>query len=61
LRLAFETNLDAKPLIQVDRGYPYTSHMFWDLKKEFGFKISMSKVSKCLDNQPLEAFWGTYK
>jgi len=61
IRLAFEANPGAKPWIQTDRGSQYTSHMFWDLKKEFKFKISMSRVSKCLDNQPIESFWGTYK
>ena len=35
--------------------------MFWNLKEEFRFKISMSRVGRCLDNQPIESFWGTYK
>jgi putative transposase len=61
LRMAFESNPGATPLIQVDRGSQYTSHMFWNLKEEFRFEMSMSRVSKCLDNQPIEAFWGTYK
>lgn len=59
--MAFESNPGATPLIQVDRGSQYTSHMFWNLKEEFRFEISMSRVNKCLDNQPIEAFWGTYK
>ena len=28
---------------------------------KYGFKISMLRVSKCLDNQPIEAFWGILK
>ena len=61
IRMAFEVNPGAIPFIQTDRGFQYTSHMFWNLKKEFKFEISMSPVGKCLDNQPIETFWGTYK
>ena len=61
MKAAFMSNPGAKPMVQVDRGSQYTSGMFWDLKKEYGFEISMSRASKCLDNQPIESFWGTYK
>ena len=42
IRMAYEANRGATPLIQTDRGSQYTSHMFWNLKEEFKFEISMS-------------------
>ena len=35
--------------------------MFWNLKEEFGFDISMSRATKCLDNHRIESLWGIYK
>ena len=61
IRMANEANPGATSLIQTDRGSQCTSHMVWNLKEEFKFEISMSRVSICLDNQPIESFWGTYK
>ena len=61
LDLAFEANPKAKPYIQSDRGSQYTSGMYREMSLKYGFKISMSRVSKCLDNQPIESFWGTLK
>ena len=61
LELAFEANPDAKPYIHSDRGCQYTSGMYREMSLKHGFKISMSRVSKCLDNQPIESFWGTLK
>jgi transposase InsO family protein len=61
LDLAFEANPNAKPYIQTDRGSQYTSGMYREMSLKYGFKISMSRVSKCLDNQPIESFWGTLK
>ena len=61
LEMAFETNPDAKPYIQSDRASQYTSGAYRALSIEHEFKISMSRVSKCLDYQPIESFWGTLK
>lgn len=61
LEMAFEANPSAKPYIQTDRGCQYTSGMYHEMSLEYGFKISMSRVSMCLDNQPIESFWGTLK
>lgn len=61
LNLAFEANPGVKPYIQADRGSQYTSGMYREMSLKYGFKISMSRVSKCLDNQPIESFWGTLK
>lgn len=49
------------PLLHSDRGFQYTSHEYNRLKVKYGFTKSMSRVSRCLDNQPIERFWGTYK
>ncbi|HJB23760.1 IS3 family transposase [Jeotgalibaca ciconiae] len=49
---------DVKPettLIHSDRGSQYTSHAFNKMIH------SMSRVSKCIDNGPMEGFWGTLK
>lgn len=61
VRKAFEANKGAQPLIHSDRGFQYTSHAYKALRDEFTFTVSMSRVSKCLDNQPIESFWGTLK
>lgn len=61
LRQAFESNKDVHPLVHSDRGFQYTSHAYQALRKSFNFTTSMSRVSKCLDNQPIESFWGTLK
>lgn len=58
---AYEKNPDVKPLLHSDRGSQYTSHDYHDLQRKNKFMISMSRVSRCLDNQPIERFWGIYK
>lgn len=49
------------PLLPSDRGFPYTSHEYNRLKVKYRFTKSMSRVSRCLDNQPIERFGVTYK
>jgi len=61
LKKAYEKNPGVIPLIQSDRGFQYTSHEYNRLHVKYGFRKSMSRVSRCLDNQPIERFWGTYK
>lgn len=61
LKKAFNTYPNSHPLIHSDRGYQYTSNQYQLLKEKYGFEISMSRVSRCLDNQPIENFWGTLK
>lgn len=61
LKKAFDKYPDSQPLIHSDRGFQYTSNQYKILQEKYGFKISMSRVSKCLDNQPIENFWGTLK
>lgn len=38
-----------------------TSHEYLRLNMKNNFKKSMSRVSRCLDNQPIERFLGTFK
>lgn len=47
-------------MLHSDRGFQYTSLTF---KKLFAKKItqSMSRVGRCIDNGPMEAFWGILK
>ena len=55
---------DIKPgttLIHSDCGSQYTSHAFNKVIKDNDLIHSMSRVSKCIDNGPIEGFWGTLK
>jgi transposase InsO family protein len=52
---------DARPLFHSDRGFQYTSRVFHEKLKEAGMKQSMSRVARCLDNSPMEGFWGIMK
>lgn len=61
LEEAFEKNPCAHPIIHSDRGSQYTSYMYQELKEEYGFTQSMSRAGYCIDNQPIERFFGTLK
>jgi putative transposase len=49
------------PLIHSDRGVQYTSRGFKQKIEKAGMTQSMSRVGKCIDNGPMESFWGTIK
>lgn len=49
------------PMVHSDRGFQYTSKGFKRLVDEAGIIHSMSRVARCLDNAPIENFWGTLK
>ncbi|MFD2043878.1 transposase, partial [Ornithinibacillus salinisoli] len=49
------------PLIHSDRGYQYTSREFKRKIDKAKMTHSMSRVGKCIDNAPMESFWGTLK
>ena len=51
----------AKPLFHSDRGYQYTSKAFKTKLDKAEMAQSMSRVGRCIDNGPMEAFWGTLK
>ena len=50
-----------EPLIHSDRGYQYTSYGFKSRIKKLKMTHSMSRVGRCIDNGPMESFWGTLK
>lgn len=52
---------NAKPIFHSDRGYQYTSKFFKKKLDDAGMMQSMSRVSRCIDNGPMEAFWGMLK
>jgi transposase InsO family protein len=52
---------DARPLFHSDRGFQYTSRQFYTRLKEHHMKQSMSRVAHCIDNGPMEGFWGILK
>ncbi len=48
-------------MIHSDQGYQYTHPEFIGLLREFGVKQSMSRRGNCLDNAPIESFFGHLK
>ncbi|WP_307449187.1 IS3 family transposase [Paenibacillus sp. V4I3] len=60
VKLALRATPGSKPMLHSDRGFQYTSLKF---KRLFGEKLtqSMSRVGRCIDNGPMEAFWGILK
>jgi putative transposase len=61
LDLALQAAPSSTPMLHSDRGFQYTS---WGFKKRLearGLTQSMSRVGRCIDNGPMEAFWGTLK
>lgn len=56
-----KANPDAHPLFHSDRGYQYTSRAFHQKLIEAEMKQSMSRVAHCIDNGPMEGFWGILK
>ena len=59
--IAVENNPEAHPLFHSDRGFQYTSPTFIQKLQEAGMTRSMSRVGKCVDNGPMEGFWGILK
>jgi transposase InsO family protein len=52
---------DTRPLFHSDRGFQYTSRQFCTRLKKHHMKQSMSRVAHCIDNGPMEGFWGILK
>lgn len=59
--LAVNLNPGAMPMFHSDRGYQYTSIAFRKMLDITGCTQSMSRIGRCLDNAPMEGFWGTLK
>ena len=58
---AMNLNPGAKPLFHSDRGFQYTSRVFKYKLEKNGLTQSMSRVGRCIDNGPIEGFWGIIK
>ena len=58
---AFEANPNAHPLIHSDRGFQFTRKPFKVYLKNHGATQSMSRVSHCIDNAPVEGWQGRIK
>lgn len=58
---AVEANPNAHPLFHSDRGYQYTSNDFRQRILKAEMTQSMSRVARCIDNGPMEGFWGIMK
>ena len=58
---AVKANPDAHPLFHSDRGFQYTNRTFHHKLEQAGMTQSMSRVAHCIDNGPMEGFWGILK
>jgi putative transposase len=61
LDIALNASPGASPMIHTDRGYQYTSNEFRHKLDAAGMNQSMSRIGKCIDNGPMEGFWGILK
>ena len=52
---------EAKPIFHSDRGFQYTNNTFHQKLVDAGMIQSMSRVGRCLDNAPMEGWWGILK
>ncbi len=52
---------DARPIFHSDRGFQYTNKVFHQKLVDAGMIQSMSRVGRCLDNAPMEGWWGILK
>lgn len=59
--LAVAENPNANPLFHSDRGFQYTNKQFKNKLDSINAIQSMSRVSRCIDNGPMEGFWGIIK
>lgn len=58
---AVKANPNAHPLFHSDRGFQYTNRAFYQKLVDAGMTQSMSRVAHCIDNGPMEGFWGIIK
>ena len=56
-----ETTQEERIQIVSDRGFQYTSRTFHHKLMQAGMVQSMSRVAHCIDNGPMEGFWGILK
>ena len=58
---AVKKNPDAHPIFHSDRGFQYTNKIFHQKLVDAGMIQSMSRVGRCIDNGPMEGWWGILK
>ena len=61
LNLHLDGNIHPEAMIHSDQGFHYTHPQYQQLVKEIGLKQSMSRRGNCLDNAPMESFFGHFK
>lgn len=61
LRLANTQRNEESTLLHSDRGFQYTRKVFKSNLEKQGICHSMSRVSRCIDNGPIESFQGIMK
>lgn len=59
--IAINNYPEAKPIFHSDRGFQYTSKIFKRKLDQAEMVQSMSRVGRCIDNGPMEGFWGILK
>ena len=59
--LAIQKYPNAHPLFHSDRGFQYTCKQFKAKLDKQNMQQSMSRVGRCIDNGPMEGFWGILK
>ncbi|RKJ51382.1 hypothetical protein D7X25_16960 [bacterium 1XD42-8] len=59
--IAHQEHPEAKPLFHSDWGYQYTSKILCKKQEEARRTQSMSRVSRCIDNGPMEGVLGMLK
>jgi len=58
---AVRLNPDTHTIFHSDRGFQYTNKYFHQKLVDAGMIQSMSRVGRCIDNGPMEGFWGILK
>jgi transposase InsO family protein len=61
LKMALKANPNARPLVHTDRGSNFTSYAYKTILDQNNIIQSMSRAGKCIDNAPIEKFFGILK
>ena len=61
LHNSFNKSINHKSILHTDRGSQFTSFEYKEALERLGITHSMSRVGKCIDNGPMEGFFGNIK
>lgn len=61
LRNSYDEKSNEKRILHSDRESQFTSYEYKRELERLGITHSMSRVGKCIDNGPMEGFWGNLK